>query len=222
MTGSNEALENCKNLQAQIVTPSSVKESEDSRNEQVTTSLRIQQVVPMVRVKEVSEGRIERVTDQLKELGETDTNNNHILDLTIRPKGSEVRIGMDPINFSKGKRPTRMNTCEAHAELTLKKYIAEPTRLRKINNLIDTIRELEKQRVMHIQSLEYFKAIQELERLGGTVENNETDSDSRLTDFLSTDSSEEELEKDDLPKSADDKRLCTQCVQKILKNKKDN
>ena len=62
---------------------------------------------------------------------------------------------------------------------------------------------------MHRQSPEYFKVMRELQRLGGTVRNNETDSDSGLTDFLSTDSSEAELERYDLPKSAGDKRLCT-------------
>ena len=50
---------------------------------------------------------------------------------------------------------------------------------------------------MHRQSPEYFKVMRELQRLGGTVRNNETDSDSGHTDFLSTDSSEAQLERYD-------------------------
>ena len=69
-----------------------------------------------------------------------------------------------------------------------------------------------------MQSPEYFKVIRELERLGGTVRNNETDSDSGLTDFLSTDSSEEELEADDLPRSSSDKRPYTWCAQRNPEN----
>ena len=98
---------------------------------------------------------------------------------------------MDPRSIHK----ERINTQEAHTELIFKKHLAEPTRLRKINDLIDTIRELEKQKIVHRQSPEYFKVMRELQRLGGTVRNNETDSDSGLTDFLSTDSSEAELDR---------------------------
>ena len=71
-----------------------------------------------------------------------------------------------------------------------------------------------------MQSPEYFKVIRELERLGGTVRNHETDSDCRLTDFLSTDSSEEELEMNDLPRSSSDKRPYARCVRRNPENTK--
>ena len=53
VTGEHEVLENCKNLQAQIAMPSS--EREVSENEQVTTSLKIQKVILVVRREEVTD-----------------------------------------------------------------------------------------------------------------------------------------------------------------------
>ena len=52
-TGEHEVLENCKNLQAQIAMPSS--EREVSENEWVTTSLKTQKVILVVRREEVTD-----------------------------------------------------------------------------------------------------------------------------------------------------------------------
>ena len=99
-------------------------------------------MTPAVRSKEIIEERKEKSTDSPKESEGIDVNNNVILDLTVKPKHGEIRIGMDPRSIHK----ERINTHEAHTELIFKKHLAEPTRLRKINDLIDTIRELEKQK----------------------------------------------------------------------------
>ena len=140
-------------------------------------------------------------------MGEKDTNNNPILDLRTRSKNCDARVGVDLRDDSRESKAIKMKMHEAHAELIFRKYLAEPSRLKKINMLIETIRKQEKQRVTHIQSPEYFKAIQELELLGGTVEKEETDSDCGLTEFLLTDSSEKELEKDYIPRSVGDGRF---------------
>ena len=52
-TGEHEVLENCKSLQAQIAMPSS--EREVSENEWVTTSLKTQKVILVVRKEEVTD-----------------------------------------------------------------------------------------------------------------------------------------------------------------------
>ena len=48
---SDEMLENCKDLQAQIVTQDTPEKSENSRSECIATSRKTQEVIPVVRSK---------------------------------------------------------------------------------------------------------------------------------------------------------------------------
>ena len=153
---SEEMLENCKNLQSQLILPSTQETSESSRDESITTSKKTQEIKPIVKSKETTKERREKDIDSSTDSEKIDINNNRVLDLTVKPKHGEISIGMDPRNIGK----ERINTHEAHAELIFKNHLSEPMRLRKINDLMDTMRELENRKSCTCRVLSILKLLE--------------------------------------------------------------
>ena len=78
-------LENCKNLQSQLVLTNAQETSDSSRDKRKTTSKKMQEIKPIVQSKETTKERREKDADSLTDSEKIDVNNNRILDLTVKP-----------------------------------------------------------------------------------------------------------------------------------------